>query len=443
MKYKIWSAIIIIIAVLLGWFVYASQVNPDSRVGRFPFRLGLDLAGGTELIYRADVSKISSGSVDEAMSALRDVIERRVNLFGVAEPTVQREKAGLLSGNSEERLIVELPGVTNIDEAVKLIGKTPLLEFRLEKEGAQDIITKNPQADINDVFVLTGLTGQYLKSASVEFSQGQGTVGVNPFISLQFNDEGAKLFEDITTKNVGKVMAIFLDGALISSPVINEAIPNGKAQISGSFTIDEARELVRNLNYGALPVPVELVGTGTVGAFLGTDALGSGIKAGLVGIVAIILFLILWYRLPGLIASIALVVYIVISLVIFKLVPVTITAAGLAGFILSIGMAVDANILIFERFKEERRYGKTIKDALHEGFHRAWTSIRDSNISSIITAVILFWLGTSSIKGFALTLGIGVIISMLSAITVSRTLLYAILPKRADEKWSFLFGKSN
>jgi len=251
------------------------------------------------------------------------------------------------------------------------------------------------------------------------------------------------LFAKITTENKGKVLAIFLDGQIISSPVINDAITDGKAIISGNFTADEAKSLVRDLNYGALPVPIELISTQTIGASLGEDAKTNGVKAGVVGMSLVTAFLILWYRLPGLVASISLLAYVILSLAAFKVMSVTFTAAGIAGFILSIGMAVDANVLIFERLKEELKKGKSVHDSLHEGFSRAWLSIRDSNISSIITSIILFWLGTSAIKGFALTLGIGVLISMFTAITVSRTFLFAIAPnkdKSVSKRVRFLFS---
>ena len=231
-----------------------------------------------------------------------------------------------------------------------------------------------------------------------------------------------------------------LDGAILSTPVIVDEISNGKAQITGSFTPEEAKNLVRNLNYGALPVPITLATSQTMGATLGEIALNSGVRAGIVGLVILSLFLIFWYRLPGLVSVMALSFYIILSLVIFKLIPVTLSAAGLAGFILSIGMAVDANVLIFERMKEELKKNKSISEALHEGFSRAWLSIRDSNISSIITAIVLFWLGTSAVKGFALTLGIGVIISMFTAITVSRTFLFVIVPTTDTRVKRFLFS---
>ncbi len=436
MKYRIYSIILLGFAAFLAFFIYSSQTN--GYFAKYPFKLGLDLAGGTELVYKADVSKVQ-GDVGEAMGTLRDVIERRVNIFGVSEPIVQVEEAGIVSGNSEHRLIVELPGVTEVKDAIAQIGETPLLEFKIANENAEDIISANPEASVDEVFIDSGLTGQYLDKASLQFAQGgQGALG-EPYVSLEFNKEGAERFAEITRNNVGQVLAVFLDGTPISTPVIREEITGGSAQISGGFTVDEAKDLVRNLNYGALPVPIELINTQTVGASLGNEALDLGVEAGIVGLIIVALFLVLWYRLPGVVSVLGLLIYALISMALYKLIPVTLTAAGLAGFILSVGMAVDANILIFERMKEELKRGKDIEDAAKEGFARAWTSIRDSNISSIITALILFWLGTSSVKGFALTLGLGVVVSMFSAISASRTFLFAV--KMSDSKVGrFLFG---
>ena len=257
---------------------------------------------------------------------------------------------------------------------------------------------------------------------------------------LKFNSDGARIFSDLTTRNVGRYFGMFLDGVPISVPVIREAIPNGEAVVSGNFTPEEAKELARNLNYGALPVPIELISTQTVSGTLGDEAVRDGILAALWGVGAVALFMILWYRLPGLLAAVALLLYIGVNLALFQLIPVTLTAAGIAAFILSVGMAVDANILIFERTKEEMRSGKDIDHALHEGFSRAWPSIRDSNISSIITATILFWFGTSLIKGFALVFGLGVLVSMLTAITVSRTFLFALGVTGKGSVARFFFG---
>lgn len=424
MRKHVWiSFILLTLFTIMGWYFILNQRSADSR---FPFRFGLDLVGGTELVYKADTSEVDD--VGGAMESLKEVIERRVNIFGVSEPLVQTESAGLVSGNKEERLIIELPGVKDLDKAIALIGQTPVLEFMLTKPDFQEVLANNPTATLGELFIPTELTGRYLSRARVEFDPNTGA----PLVGLQFNDEGRELFATLTREHKGKVLAIILDGALLSAPVIQDEIRDGNAQITGTFTRDEAKALVRNLNYGALPVPITLSTSQTIGASIGEQALSAGLYAGIIGFIALSIFLILWYRLPGLVSVLALISYAILSLAIFKLIPVTLTAAGMAGFILSIGMAVDANILIFERAKEELKKGKSIYDSLHEGFHRAWLSIRDSNISSIITAVILFWLGTSAVKGFALTLGIGVLVSMFTAISVSRTFLFATCPEPVE-----------
>jgi preprotein translocase subunit SecD len=417
---------VLIVGLGFGWFVYSSQVG-----GWRPFKLGLDLSGGTHLVYRADTAALPGGDATGAMAALRDTIERRVNLFGVSEPIVQTEKGGL-TGSGEDRLIVELPGVTDTQKAIDLIGQTPVLDFRLLTTAAGTTTAG---------FVETGLSGRYLDKAQLQFASGKsGTLSNEPTVVLTFNADGKALFAKLTSENVGKTIGIFLDGQPISTPVVQEAIVDGTAVITGSFTPDQARTLVRNLNYGALPVPIELISTQTIGSTLGDTAVQRGIDAGAWGVIFVALFMLLWYRLPGAIAAIALCVYIAAMLAIFKLIPVTLSAAGIAGFILSIGMAVDANVLIFERMKEEFASGKGTQDAIHEGFHRAWASIRDSNLSSIITSVILFWFGTSLVKGFALVLGIGVVISMLTAITASRSLLFALGLDRRHPIAKFLYG---
>ncbi len=436
-KYRTWSVILLVIMVLLGWFIYSSETRTTGFASKYPFKLGLDLAGGTQLVYKADTTQVAGGDVSAAMESLKDVIERRVNLFGVSEPVVQVEGAGTFS--KDNKLIVDLPGVTDVKQAIAQIGQTPSLEFKLYDATA--IASTSPNAsttvDVSSAFKSTGLTGRYLSNASLQFDPQTGS---QPIVILKFNPEGAELFAKLTRENIGKVLAIFLDDEPISTPVIQQEITGGEAQISGNFTPVEARTLVRNLNYGALPVPIELVSTQSIGPSLGSSALHAGIRAGIWGFVILSLFLILWYRLPGFVASVALIMYVLISLLAFKFIPVTLTAAGLAGFILSIGMAVDANVLIFERMKEELKKGKHLNDAMHEGFHRAWLSIRDSNISSIITAVVLFWLGTSAVKGFALTLGLGVLISMFTAITVSRTFLFALSLWHESKVTQFLFG---
>jgi protein-export membrane protein SecD len=376
------------------------------------------------------------------MEALRDVIERRVNLFGVAEPLIQLESSGTLGEKgAEEKLIVELPGVTDVAAAVRQIGKTPVLEFKLLPKATLAAIqaatsTGSKKATAQD-FVSTELTGRYLKKAALAFNQNAS----QPNVSLEFNDEGKDLFAKITREHVGDILAIFLDGEVISMPVINEEIREGKAVINGTFKLEDAKILVRDLNYGALPVPIELLSTQTVGASLGADALAGSVKAGVWSFGVIALFLILWYRLPGLVAVAALAIYAALNLAIFKLMPVTLTAAGIAGFILSIGMAVDANILIFERMREEFARGKNVGDAVREGFARAWLSIRDSNISSLITAAILFLFPSSSIiKGFALIFGLGVVVSMFTAITVTRTFLLSVVKKDSGKVARFLFN---
>ena len=438
-KIRTTALVILIAAAGIGYFNYSSEINSNSR---FPFKLGLDLAGGAHLIYKADVSELLQGDVAVSMDTLRAVIERRANLFGVSEPLVQIEKSSVFAeGERENRLIVELPGITDIEEAIKVIGETPLLEFKLINEDIESLADdekKSTQEKFNELFISTGLTGRFLEYARLEFGAGGagGYLQNEPIVRLDFTKDGGDLFADITKKNIGRTLAIFLDGDLKSMPVINEEITDGSAIVSGGFTPQEARALVRNLNLGALPVPIELVSTQTIGASLGKNTLESGTKAVAAGLAIVALFLLFWYRLPGLTAIASLAIYIVIMLVLFKLIPITLTAAGLAGFLLSIGMAVDANILIFERMKEElsgsfvdningtQIYADT-NTAVKRGFARAWFSIRDGNISSIITAIILFWVGTSLVKGFALTFGIGIIVSMLTAITISRIFLYA------------------
>ncbi len=421
---------LILFGIALGYAVYTSE-SPASALGYRPFKLGLDLKGGTHLVYQADIKDIQPSDVPEAMTSLKGVIERRVNLFGVSEALVQTEEVGL-GQNRTQRLIVDLPGVTDVAQAIKTINKTPVLDFRT--------VSTAPAGTSTDVsFVASPLTGRYLKHAQVQFVQGQ----VSPSISLEFNDEGAKLFAELTKNNIDKPLGIFLDGEMISAPTVRQEITGGKAEISGQFTVEEAKQLVRDLNLGALPVPISLVSTQTIGATLGEHALDKGVKAGMYGFIIIALFLILWYRLPGLVAAVSLAMYVVIMLAIFKLVPITLTAAGIAGFILSMGTAVDANVLIFERMKEELKKGKNLKEAMHDGFDRAWTSIRDSNLATILSAIVLFWFGTSSIEGFAVTLGTGIIVSLFTAITVTRTFLYALGVHHQSALVKFLFGKNS
>lgn len=423
-KYRFWAIIIVAMAVMAGFFVWNSEKSGSNK-----FKLGLDLSGGTHLVYKADTSQIQSGDISDAMQSLRDVIEKRINIFGVSEPIVQIEQGGVLSSNErEQRLIVELPGVTDVNEAIKKIGQTPILEFKLLSKEAESKIKSNgakmDTTNASGMFLETGLTGRMLQKASIQFDQNFAN---KPIIGLKFNEEGANLFAKITRENIGSVLGIFLDGNLIEAPYIREEISGGEAVITGDFTPEAAKQVVRDLNYGALPMPISLISTETIGATLGEKAVDASVKAGLYAFLVVAIFLIAWYRFQGLVAALALAIYTVLNLILFKLIPVTLTAAGIAGFILSIGMAVDANILIFERTKEELKRGKNRYDALKEGFHRAWSSIRDSNLSSIITAVILYYFAsTPVIKGFALVFLIGVLVSMFSAVMASRTILFAI-----------------
>ncbi len=458
-KTRIIAIVVLLAGILVGYFVYGSTISKENRsIGvpswfiNYPFKLGLDLSGGSHLVYRADISQLESVDVKDSMDALRDVIERRVNLFGVSEPVVQIQE-GNFANQGEERLLIDLPGVTDIHQAIELIGQTPLLEFKVENpEGGTTSVEIDPSQAVNgeikipvtssdeltnSQFIATELTGRYLKHATLEFNP---TTQV-PIVSLQFDEKGTELFAQITADNVGKTVAIFLDGALLSAPTVQEAIPNGQAQISGNFTPQEAKQLVGRLNSGALPVPIELISTQTIGATLGAEAAADGVRAGVIGFLAVALFLIFWYRLPGVISVIALLLYISIMLAIFKLLPVTLSAAGIAGFVISIGIAVDANVLIFERIKEEiRLHGRTLDEAIKVGFSRAWFSIRDSNLSSMITAIILFWFGTSLVKGFALTFGLGVLVSLLSAISFTRLFLFALNIRKTTKLSGFLFG---
>lgn len=463
-QFKLYLSFIAIVLLFVGaaWIAYpkGSRIDLTSLKIKytqvFRTRLGLDLQGGAHLVYQADFKDIKPQDRADALNAIRDVIERRVNNFGLAEPQVA------VSG--QDRIIIELPGIKNVNEAIDQIGKTPYLDFRVQDPGASQV---NGNGEVNADSMAgwkpTGLSGKQLKKASVDF-QTSGGLQNQPVVRLEFNDEGKKLFSEITSANVGKPVAIFLDKQLISAPTVQTAINDGVAIISGNFSVQEAKSLATNLNSGALPVPIQLISQQNVGATLGKESIQKSVLAGLLGLVMIALFMISYYRFPGFLATCALLVYAVVSLSVFKigispvavvlvgvffflgltvnswfgffallsyiilmllkaLSPVTLTLAGIAGFILSIGMAVDANILIFERLKEEIRSGKDIAKAVEDGFDRAWLSIRDSNVSSLITTLILYMFGSPSIKGFAVTLSIGILISMFTAITVTRTFL--------------------
>jgi len=452
------ASFILISGAMLSAFVYFSSAPQGetnkpylSFLSGYPFKLGLDLSGGTELIYKADLGEVKPAEQAESLAALRDVIERRVNIFGVSEPVVLTETSEL---QGESRVLVQLPGVTNIDSAIKMLGETPILVFKTPRpaEETEKILeaisqyasssaqggtaTLNPLVLQDPYFISSSLTGRYLKKSQITFN-AQNT----PQVLLSFDEEGAKLFETITRENVGKSIAIYLDGSPISVARVNTPISGGQAVISSEdFTLPEVKTLVGRLNSGALPVPVSLIGTNLVGPSLGQEALESGVSATLMGFLFVSLFLVIWYRLPGLIAITALSFYTAIMLTLFKLIPVTLTAPGIAGFIISIGLAVDANILIFERIKEELSSGATLQDVIKKGFERAWSSIKDSNVASLITAFVLFFTGSSLIQGFALVFGLGVLVSMFSAITVSRVLLLATSFFVKDSFKKFLFG---
>ncbi len=468
-KYTIFIGVLVL-SLLAGIFAHPVYVDKSvdylnqkfswhlPHVFNRPYVLGLDLQGGVNLVYQADLSTTTDKAA--AMQGLRDVIERRVNLFGVSEPVVQIQ--------GTDRLLVELPGVKDVKQAIDMIGQTPYLEFdeqRDEKE-SQVILDKIKEVqavqekggDITKVadyqlafqspyLKPTELTGKYLSKANVKFDQ----TTYRPQIELVFNSEGAKLFENITARNIKKPIAILLDGYSIVdtngddkidyndlyAPIVQDKITGGSAVITGDLSVQKANEIARRLNSGALPVKIgNPISQETVGPTLGSASLEKSLWAGIWGLLAVVLFMIIFYRLPGLLASVALVIYVAISLAIFKIIPITLTLAGIGGFILSIGMAVDANILIFARMKEELHKGKSLSVAIEEGFMRAWPSIRDSNFNSLIVCVILFMFSTSFIKGFALTLAIGILVSLFSAIYITRIFLMVFMgPKLEKKKW--------
>ncbi len=548
-KIRFVSLIILIVAVAAIFLDFPEIIKKTGlNVPGFldiPFRLGLDLKGGSHLVYEADVSNIPGSDQGSSVEGIKDVIERRVNAFGVAEPNIQTTKTG-----DSWRIIVELAGITDVNQAINMIGETPLLEFKepnpnpqieltedqrqqLEefnqqaKSRAQDLLTqvKKPEADFSQLakdnsqdpgsaqnggdlgfaprgsfvpefekacfddikvgeiypellqsqfgyhiikkeeeqgngqdlqarcrhilivtasekdfaqagneWLYTGLTGNQLKHASIQFDPNSQI----PEVLLEFNDEGKKLFADITSRNVGKPVAIFLDGSPISVPTVQSAITDGQAVISGKFQVTEAKLLAQRLNAGALPVPIKLISQQTVGASLGNESITKSLRAGIAGLIFVALFMIGYYRLPGLTAVFSLLFYVLIVLAIFKLLPVTLSLAGIAGFILSMGIAVDANILVFERLKEEIRIKKPLTIAIDEGFKRAWPSILDGNVSTLITCLILMNFTTSVVKGFAVTLTIGILTSLFSSMIVTRLIIKQVSKIKAfNSLWFF------
>jgi len=493
------------IIVLVAFTVWVDlPSNPGINIDWGPLKIhravkvrqGLDLRGGMQVLLEADVPASQEVSAD-AMNAARGIIENRVNGLGVAEPNVQ------LVG--QRRILVELPGVEDPDQAVATFRSTGLLEFidagntylepgtvvkttfgqqatpakstatpQQQTPGATASLptaTPTPTATVTptvgataapgaaatatapvtatavppatptkpeDRVFTTVLTGKDLKSASKSLDEYG-----KPQINFTLNPEGAKIFGDFTSKNVGRYLAIVMDKRVISCPRIESAIPDGSGRITGQFTLAEADSLVVQLKYGSLPIPLKVVERRTVGPTLGQDSVARSIQAGTIGLVIVLFFMLVYYRLPGALADLALITYALVNFALFKLIPVTLTLPGVTGFLLSVGMAVDANILIFERMKEELRAGKSLAAAIEAGFDRAWTSIRDSNLSTLITCVILFWFGStfgaSAVKGFAVTLFIGVVVSMFTAITVTRTFLRAVFAltreSLRDKRW--------
>jgi preprotein translocase subunit SecD len=482
---------VIFIALIAGWINLPD--NPGLKLGPITKDIkvheGLDLQGGLQVLLQADVPNCATVS-SESMDAAKAIVERRVNGLGVTEPLIQR------SGTC--RIIVQLPGISNPDEAIKTFGGTGLLEFidagdtplavgqvvsttgistvvvpgqptptavaltptliptpvitlsptSTSTTGITSTVVPTVTEPIAPTIYRTVMTGKYLSTAAVAFAQTTN----QPYISFTMTDEGGKIFGDYTTKNVGKYLAITIDKAVISSPVIKSAITGGSGIIEGKSTLEEATNLVVQLKYGALPIPLKVVQSSAIGPTLGRDSVNKSLTAGAIGLIIVVLFMLLYYRLPGLLADLALTVYALIVFAIYKVgVPglfpyVTLTLPGIAGFILSVGMAVDANILIFERMKEELRGGRTLMLAVEAGFHRAWPSIRDSNISTLITCAILLWYGAtqgaSIVAGFALTLMIGVLVSLFTAVTVTRTFLRLMMDMNVTENL-WWFGVSN
>jgi len=536
------AALIVSFPGIPYWHIGNQQVG--KTISELRIRLGLDLQGGTYLVYKANLDDVEPQNYSESLEGARDVIERRVNAFGISEPLVQTSKTG-----EDYKIIVELAGIKNVHEAIKMIGETPILDFREQKnmedakrseedkqavikrneekqKEAQDILDKAKKGksfsklakdysqdeatkpnggdldffgrgvmqqefedvafneefkkdtvwpelvqtsygyhiikktdekdeevrvshilikteneeydetvlesmDFQDPFKQTTLTGRHLERAEVGFNPNTG----EPEVYLQFNNEGKKIFREITERNLDKIVPIYLDGEPITMPVIKAVITDGKAVISGGFSLEEAKQLSQRLNAGALPIPIELVHQQTIGASLGQKSLEQSLVAGLIGLTLVILFIILVYRWPGIVAAMSLVIYALLIITIFKVLKVTLTLSGIAGLILSIGMAVDANVLIFERIKEELKSGKWKIVAIQEGFKRAWPSIRDGNVSTIITCLILSIFSTGMVKGFALTLGIGVLLSMFTAIVITRSILEASVINQERGGW--------
>ncbi len=449
-------------ATSIGWL--------DNWLQKMTIKQGLDLQGGVHLVYEADMSNIEKGKEMESLKGVQDVIERRVNAFGVAEPIIRPSKIG-----GSYRLIVELAGIKDVEKAKKMLKETPFLEFKEEGEQKTELdeeskkiveklalqsfqssqkdnkIKKENKPTLEEIkesltkqmlqpqWQATKLSGKHLKRAQVSFNRQTNN---RPVVSLQFNKEGKELFKEITERSKGKRVAILLDGSIISAPVVQAVIRDGRAEISGNFKLKEAKDLTQRLNAGALPVPIKLVQQQSVEASLGAESLQKSLRAAFWGLVFVGIFMIVYYRLAGVVAVLALTGYAVLMVGMIKLSSlspfgITLTLPGIAGFILSVGMAVDANILIFERIREELKRGRELSAAINEGFARAWPSIRDGNYSTILTSVILVIFGTGFVQGFALILIMGVLLSMFTAIVITRVVIRLLENKwlRGRKRW--------
>lgn len=429
MKKNINQLRILILLTIVGLSIYI--------LVKLPINLGLDLQGGTRLVLEGQATaKVEIN--DESMSGAVAVIRNRIDALGVTEPVIQRK--------GKDQIVVELPGVKDPERAIAIIGDTALLEFVEAEWAPADESKLTPQkvkdfygqdAYLDNVEVLrdgkvvsqrpiilkkSGLTGSLLKGSW----PGVDEFG-NPVIDIEFNAEGAKLFAEVTARCVGKPVAIILDKKIISAPNVREPIPSGKAQISGDFSVDEVQDLVIKLKAGALPIPVKLMGTRIVGPSLGKDSVDRSKVAGVIGFAIIIAFMVLYYRLPGFLADVSLAIYVPLTLAVLALLHTTLTLPGIAGFLLSIGMAVDANVIIFERLKEELRLGKTVRMSFDSAFERASAAILDSNVTTIIAALTLFFVGTGTIKGFAVALSVGIVVSMFTALTLTRMMMNMLL----------------
>jgi len=397
-------SLILIIAITAFGISIVIPNGPNYFGKQTKTHLGLDLQGGVQLLYEIDSSQLNGKSPESAQSETIDLIDKRVNDLGVSEPIVQARRIGESYG-----VLVELPGISDVEEAKKLIGKTAQLKFF--------------ELDENQKEIETNLVGSDVKSAQAGTDQNSQSFGTSPIIYLEFTEEGAKKFAEITKRNVGKALITKLDDQIINQATVQTEITGGKAKISGIDTLKEAKDTTKLINEGALPAPIKLVQESQIGSTLGQDAIEKSLVAGLIGFVLVAIFMISYYKWLGVAATAALGIYTIIVVSLYKLIPVTLTLSGIAGFIFSIGIAVDANILIYERYYEELKKGIVPTQALENGFSRSWPSIRDSNIASLITASVLFYIGSGTVKGFAVTLGLGIIVSLFTSINVTRNIL--------------------